>query len=337
MSTVYVLPSRPDPESEAIRQLLREAGQSMAGSWEDPAVHQARYAGGCIVAIERDDWPEWASVESGDCAAVIVRVDHHAPGDPGYGAPPRAFLAASAVGQVVAHLARAGSLPASWPRLGPSGTTLTAHPSEVRLVPLRDGHGVQWLIHDPTHSGDEPWCVVPRELVLVAAADHCLAAAYRGECPGVDPDELMQWRVRSRAAHQERPESAVRADIEAARQVLRDAAVERVVMEPQLCYCCGEPQGYCQRGNDYVGPPVPRVRLHYADLRGRGPIPELPEAACREGIPFLATARYRGRTKVVLQAAPPELVMEFLHGSLVPRLVDVYGDPARGFAGGYVS
>jgi hypothetical protein len=30
---------------------------------------------------------------------------------------------------------------------------------------------------------------IPRRYVLAAAADHCLTAAYRGECPGVDPDD----------------------------------------------------------------------------------------------------------------------------------------------------
>lgn len=74
----------------------------------------------------------------------------------------------------------------------------------------------------------------------------------------------------------------------------------------------------------------------WADLRGQS-IPELPEAAAREGIPFLATVRDRdGREKVVLQAAPPGLVSRFMAGEIVPGLKNVYGDPARGFAGGYV-
>src|SRR5690606_22285652 len=47
--------------------------------------------------------------------------------------------------------------------------------------------------------------VIPQSYVFAAAADHCLAAAYRGECPGVDPDALMRWRVAVRAAHQGRP------------------------------------------------------------------------------------------------------------------------------------
>lgn len=44
-----------------------------------------------------------------------------------------------------------------------------------------------------------------------------------------------------------------------------------------------------------------------------------------------------GREKVVLQAVPQgsDLVHRFLAGEIVPGLKDYYGDPARGFAGGY--
>lgn len=43
-----------------------------------------------------------------------------------------------------------------------------------------------------------------------------------------------------------------------------------------------------------------------------------------------------GREKVVLQAAGPELVAKFLAGLVIPDLTDMYGDPQRGFAGGYI-
>ena len=42
-----------------------------------------------------------------------------------------------------------------------------------------------------------------------------------------------------------------------------------------------------------------------------------------------------GRRKVVLQAATPEIIRAFLAGEIAPELVDRYGDPERGFAGGY--
>jgi hypothetical protein len=63
----------------------------------------------------------------------------------------------------------------------------------------------------------------------------------------------------------------------------------------------------------------------------------LPEAAAREGIPFLADQTDRdGRQKVVLMAAKPDLIQRFMAGEIVSGLVDYYGDPARGFAGGYM-
>lgn len=168
---------------------------------------------------------------------------------------------------------------------------------------------------------EDDW--LPAHFPFVAAADHCLAAAYRGECPNVIPDELMAWRIKTRSAFQGRSAEAILADVEAARQILRDAVVNPL---PATLY------GYDEDGNCY--PSV--FRKLFADLRGRN-IPELPEAAAREGIPFLATAKDQdGREKVVLQAAPAELVQQFLSGGLVPGLVDTYGDPARGFAGGYI-
>jgi hypothetical protein len=143
---------------------------------------------------------------------------------------------------------------------------------------------------------------------MVAAADHCLEAAYRGRCPGVDPDALMRWRAESRAAFQKRSVEDVLVDIEVARRILRAGMSDE-----------GSRDG-CFR-----------------DLRGEQ-IPELPEAACREGIPFLSTVRDRdGREKVVLQAAPPDLVRRFLAGEIVSGLCDYYGSPERGLAGGYTT
>lgn len=39
-----------------------------------------------------------------------------------------------------------------------------------------------------------------KDQCLVAASDHCLSAAMRGECDGITPDELMAWRITARAA-----------------------------------------------------------------------------------------------------------------------------------------
>lgn len=140
-------------------------------------------------------------------------------------------------------------------------------------------------------------------LRLVAAADHCLGAAYRGECPGVEVEALAYWRAASRAAFQRRSVDAVLADVEAARMRLQTASKRMV-------------------GFELV-----------ADLGSVSP-PEAPEAACRYGIPFTAMLLERdGRCKVVLQAAAPATVREWMQTC---GLVDLYGDPERGFAGGYL-
>jgi len=43
---------------------------------------------------------------------------------------------------------------------------------------------------DPCWVSRPTWATIPEDIVMVAAADHCLEAAIRGRCPGVDPDDL---------------------------------------------------------------------------------------------------------------------------------------------------
>ncbi len=141
---------------------------------------------------------------------------------------------------------------------------------------------------------------IPSDLVLTAAADHCLAAAYRGECPSVNPDALMAWRTQTRADFQGRSVAAVEADVAAARAALTVA--------PKV---------------EIAGVAVARLDMT---------VPELPEAAARDGIPFLAALTERGQNKTVLQAAPAEVVSAWMaEQSALGR--KPYGDPARGFAG----
>ncbi len=232
-------------------------------------------------------------------ALPVIRVDHHRPGDAGYGQGAENFLPASSLGQVIALLAQ------DHPEI--LGCCVGAGASRLGLYRDADWGWVYAIstFRDEDEStgdvGDFGWAMaIPQPLLLCAAADHCLEAAYRGRCPGVAPDDLMVWRAESRAAFQGRPVAAVIADVDAAVLALHHA-----------------------------------VQFHRcADLRGLF-VPELPEAAARTGIPFLATAEEPTRTKTVLQAASPELVAQFLLGDIVAGLIDTYGDPARGFAGGY--
>lgn len=250
MKRVWVL-GAPDPEMELIEQLLREVGETVVyatvggarvtaaqayGAWEmpeawghevylvecDPARtgHLRRGPGVLPYEQERDDpIPDPAD----ERPVLRALIDHHRPGDPGYGRPPAEFLPASSVGQVLVELARLRRLP-SWPEEGygvltaqPVGTFRLALAWQIGRCVVHGSeactHGDWWIITSPMPTrplGGDPFTCpatgqyIPQELIFAAAADHCLAAAYRGECPGVDPDALMRWRAESRAAFQGR-------------------------------------------------------------------------------------------------------------------------------------
>jgi hypothetical protein len=244
-----------DPEMAEIERVLLDAGQDV--------VYATR--GGRRVRPSEAYDADRLIVPAGDEVVLVecdlvagkraIRVDHHRPGDPGYGAAPPLYLEASSLGQVLAIL----ELP-------------------------------------PTD-----------EQLLVAAADHCLAAAYRGECPGVDPDELMLWRVTSRAEFQRRKPEDVLADVMAAQALLLRA--------PRLCLAPG---------------------VYVKNMCRSTPVPELPEAAARLGVGYVSGPLIDpdGRKKYTCSGSP-EQVKAFLDRAELDGLVNVYGDPARGFAGGY--
>lgn len=260
-----------DPEMSAIERILRDAGARVlyAAGLDATRVHPGNaYRAVCLLdgRAEASQLPEgevWL-IECApargawwhDAVASARRIDHHRPGDPGYGRPPAEFLAASSLGQTIAAL-----------RLPPRAIT--------------------------------------REMRMVAAADHCLAAAYAGKCPGIGPETLARWRAESRAQHRGCSVSQILADIDRATAALRAA------------------------------PTIEIAGVRVADLGTT--VPEAPEAAARIGMPFLATVVEPdyGRRKRVLQAAPYDVVAAWL-AEMQAEGHETYGDPARGFAGAYI-
>lgn len=371
MSQIMWVLGAADPEMEIIESLLRACGQrvGLALNARGERVFAAEAyrtvsfsetidvsPDTTVYAVEGDGPAFERAREQG---ARVVTIDHHRPGDPGYGRPPSEFLAASSIGQVIAELARIGRLPmgplvSSYEWAGDweekqraafrwfhweteartafsGGALFEMFRTPYRLAPC-DGYyifarrvsGVVEFAASPDEMRDAGAVRVasdkivrvhiPHDLVLAAAADHCLAAAYRGECPGVNPDELMRWRLETRAKHQGREVEAVLADVELARQVLRDrSTTDRVWLCP---------------GQD--GPTA-------VDMRGMH-VPELPEASARENICFIADGLpgRDGRVKIVCQSGSPEQIRAFMqHWAPSEGLTEIYGDPARGFAGGY--
>ncbi|NRF65610.1 TetR family transcriptional regulator [Aquincola sp. S2] len=138
---------------------------------------------------------------------------------------------------------------------------------------------------------------------LLAASDHCLTAAYQGECPGVDPDELLFLRASWRALMSGRALSDV---IEG----ILDAAK--------------------------------RVRAHHDSEFGEARFfdpTELPldlaEGAAYAGLPV----RYRellpeGILKEMFKGGTPAAVIAFMDEHRHAGRA-VYGNPYRGYAGSY--
>ena len=263
----------PDPEMALIQKFLEQSGIPFVPAMKDGRRVRPNEAYSLHIDLQPVGTPDVIYAVECDFsdgtkailqkAGIEVRhIDHHRPGDPGYGKPPADFLKASSIGQVFDFLAGLG------------------------------------LVKELT-----------REVILTAAADHCLAAAYRGECPGVDPDELMAWRLESRSQHQKRSIESILDDIEEARKALHLAPRIRMGDSPNT---------------------------EVADLRGFN-LRELPEASAREGIAFLGMPleRLGERRKVVIQSGTPDQIRAFLEvWAPANGLVDLYGDPARGLAGG---
>lgn len=384
-SRIWVL-GAPDPEMEMIERTLRECGERVAYALDERGERVTpATAYRCPVPA-----PEGATVYAVECIDVLpdgwVRIDHHRPGDPGYGRPPSEFLAASSLGQVIAELARLGRLPgplvSSYEWVGDweeekraafrwfhweteartafsGGALFERFRTPYRISPC-DGYyilarrvsGVVEFAASPDEMRDAgavrvaPDKIVrvhiPHDLVLAAAADHCLGAAYRGECPGVDPDALMRWRAESRARFQGRTVEEVLADVERAQAALR-AAPELVLSEHICEWHLGRPGsgGDCvnEAGTAYSEDPCSAVVVR--DMRqpvDQLPTRELPEAATRLGIGYVSGPLVGpdGRQKITCSGTADQVRAFLDHWAPSQGLVDAYGDPQRGFAGAYL-
>lgn len=139
---------------------------------------------------------------------------------------------------------------------------------------------------------------------LLAAADHCLTAAYRGECPGVDPNELLFLRASWRARMSGRTLSDV---------------VEGILSAADLVE-----RRFDAASGESVFPDPTTI------------VPELAEGAAYADRPI----RYRelyptGELKEMLKGGTPEHIERFMaeHRALGR---EVYGNPHRGYAGTYL-
>lgn len=299
MKQPYFVLGAEDPEMSRIEDLLLGT--------EYPVVHaesqNGRVNSGNAYRATNCGVPADAPFVAVECSIKgrepSVLVDHHRQGDPGHGVDPARFLEGSSIGQVISFLSKNYSLPAKW---------------AIRMVKAVSGaplaergaflfNSDQWLVLSPLG-----WLEVPNDFVLAAAADHCLAAAFAGQCPGVNRQELIDWRARTRAEFQRRSVDEIEQAVAAAKAKLEEAKEV---------------------------PGLPGTK----DMRPFGFVPELPEAAAQEGVAILSEVESPdGRRKVVLLSAGRNQLTAWPTWAKKNGLVDLYGgDPARGFAGGYVS
>jgi hypothetical protein len=318
---------------------------SPAGDWP-------RTPDGCftmrLIAHEEYSYTDTSDIPS-DAYVTCHLIDHHRPGDFGHGRPPEDFFRASSIGQVVAELARLDRLDVrcwTYHRALAVDKCGTLRVSRHADKAFRDVQVIAGSPRAPVAA------YIPDDLLMTAAADHCLGAAYRRECPGVDPNALTRWRAESRAKFQQRSVEAVLADIEATTVGLRWASV--LVLRYTLGSHCGGSDCGCREGGygyggstsvgtgdcycDCDGCAVGESAITVADMRREPPWPELPEAACRIGAGYISGPLDcpNGRKKITCSGTADQVRAFIEHWAPTEGLVDIYGDPARGFAGGYL-
>lgn len=137
---------------------------------------------------------------------------------------------------------------------------------------------------------------------MIAAADHCLGAAYKGLCPEVDPDELLYLRAVMFANYRQCSVgdlmSAISDAMAWAKANFKDGRV--LSMEPAL-----RPNMLAE-ACAYLGFPI-----EYCDVTWEGKVKHMLKGGSPEQISqFMATQEEKGRS--------------------------VYGNPHRGYAGAYL-
>ncbi len=147
---------------------------------------------------------------------------------------------------------------------------------------------------------------------VVAASDHCLSAAYQGRVPNVSPEEIIEFRDANRARTYPGGGKEYRAALQ--------QAFDFVANTPII--------------PEFPGT-VHDARQYY--LKNK-PVKEANEASFRMGIPLLFSLPQRSlhTTKTTLVNASSDQVNYFFTPFAQKLgLTHLYGDPARGFAGGY--
>jgi hypothetical protein len=146
------------------------------------------------------------------------------------------------------------------------------------------------------------------ERYLVAASDHCPSHAFLGRCPGIDITALKAMRARNSASFNKMSEVDWLAVVDSAIEQLRQLPVATA------------------GGGEYRVATVDIPLLNHAQLIAGIAVQYVMPGNARDP-----------RCKVGLLGGEPEMISAWMAEKLsTGELVDVYGDPQRGYAGGYL-
>ena len=149
---------------------------------------------------------------------------------------------------------------------------------------------------------------------IIAAADHCLAAAYGGMCKGVDPQELLATRVEIKCFHKNSNEAQIVSNIHKAAEAIKES--KRITL-------------FGEELADFM------------DHNQMCNIPELTEASALLGIGILKGNYIRDidHFKYGIFSRNADVVHGWMSitASKSLNLHNIYGSPSRGYAGGYRS
>ena len=255
MTYHYVL-GAPDPEMARIEEILKKDLYSYATLDGRRVAPSTAYKANKIDPVATTD-----SIVTIECSVSDIKpvlyLDHHRPGDTGYGLPPERYLEASSLGQLLRHL------------------NLEATPKDR----------------------------------LIAAADHCLGHAYRGRCPGVDPEELLEERLKEKAAFQKISYREINQTFNTSLQHFK--SLPQTIIAGQVVV---------------------------DTTKELDPVPEANEVGAYLGCAVLYRMldKATNRQKTGLIGGEPDTIRVFIEEvKKLPEANGLYGDPERGFAGVY--
>jgi hypothetical protein len=318
-----------DPEMAAIERLLLRSKERMEYAIDDFGKRVTPASAYKVEKISQDALGSQRIyfVECGLAAENVgVKIDHHRPGDPGYGARSVDFMKAASIGQTISELARLGSL-----KLEVTDCSFrTMLKSEMKPGDIFWNSG--WYVCIGDVSDKTIAIHIPKKYMFIAAADHCLGEAYADQCLGVDRNSLFEFRLKQKVLFQSEIEESeidylelqnlmelLRIKVDRAYNLLANAKIiEKFYKKTSI------PENQQRRICDIRGPEVP----------------ELPEAATLYGLCYLASPAPRTgeRQKIVIGGYTTPAIVETFMAVWGPRngLVEIYGDPTRGFAGGFL-